>query len=339
MGALNVFDVEDVVWHRIDGEAAIGELRRIVARVAANVGMSDTRVAEISVAVSELATNAFVHAVGGAALVRRRANDRSPAVELVVIDSGPGLDNVPDAMRDGVSSAGTLGIGLGAIDRIANRFEMFSLPGHGTVTVAEFGPSAAVASPMPMLGGLTRPITGETVCGDAWAANADDRQVGVVVADGLGHGVLAATAACAVVDEFRSNPWRTPSAILQAAHRCAATTRGAAVMVLRFDGAAGTVRYAGVGNIAARIVRATSVSGLSSQPGIVGQHLRNVREVELPVQRGDVVVAHSDGLTLKWDLAGHRGLFVQSPDVIAAVLLREAGLRQDDASVVVLRVP
>jgi hypothetical protein len=64
-----------------------------------------------------------------------------------------------------------------------------------------------------------------------------------------------------------------------------------------------------------------------------------VREVIVPVESGAIVVLHSDGLTAKWDHAAHRGLLVESPTVIAAVLLREAGLRQDDACVVVLRVP
>ena len=97
-------------------------------------------------------------------------------VELIVIDSGPGIDDVSNAMRDGVSTAGTLGIGLGAIDRIANRFEMFSLLGRGSGHgLLRFGPSTADAFLMPILDGLTRPISGESVCGDAWAAHRDDR--------------------------------------------------------------------------------------------------------------------------------------------------------------------
>jgi len=339
MGTVGAVDVEDVVWQRIDGQAAIGEVRRIVARLAASIGISDARVAEISVAASELATNACVHGAGGAALVRCRRDENGSVVELVVIDSGPGFDDLSNVMRDGVSTAGTLGIGLGAIDRLANRFEVFSLVGHGTVTVAAFGPSTADTFPMPILDGLTRPISGESVCGDGWAAHTRDHQISLIVADGLGHGVLAEVASRAVTDEFRSNPSRSPSALLHAAHHRAASTRGAAVMAVQVDAAAGTLRFAGVGNIAARVVRTMSISGMSSQPGIVGQHLRNVREIELPVQRGDLVVVHSDGLTSKWDLDAHRGLSVQSPDVIAAVLLRDAGLRQDDASVVVLRVP
>jgi len=339
MGTVSAIDVEDVVWQRIDEQATVGEVRRTVARLAGSIGISEARVAEISVAVSELATNSVLHATGGVALVRCRRNDEGRVVELIVIDSGPGIDDVSTAMRDGVSTAGTLGIGLGAIDRIANRFEMFSLLGRGSVTVAAFGPSTSDAFLMPILDGLTRPISGESVCGDAWAAHHDDQQVSLIVADGLGHGVLAEAASRAVRDEFQSDPSRSPSVILRAAHHKAASTRGAAVMAVRVDPAAGTLRCAGVGNIAGRVVRATSVSGMMSQPGIVGQHLRNVREIELPVQRGDLVVVHSDGLTSKWDLASHRGLAAQSPDVIAAVLLREAGLRQDDASVVVLRVP
>ena len=92
MGTVSAIDVEDVVWQRIDEQATVGEVRRTVARLAGSIGISEARVAEISVAVSELATNSVLHATGGVALVRCRRNDEARVVELIVIDSGPGID-------------------------------------------------------------------------------------------------------------------------------------------------------------------------------------------------------------------------------------------------------
>ena len=94
-----------------------------------------------------------------------------PGIELVTIDAGPGLRDVSAALRDGHSTAGTLGIGLGAIRRLADFCDLYSVPGHGTVLVARFWPERRAAARWPArCGGLIRPITGETECGDNFGA-------------------------------------------------------------------------------------------------------------------------------------------------------------------------
>lgn len=339
MGSVNRFAVRDVVWFRVENEAAAGDVRRAVARISGDLGFAEHRVAEIAVASKELAMNAHIHGVASWIVVRHRCTPDQPTVEVLVIDSGPGLADVDGVMRDGVSSAGTLGIGLGAVTRIANRFEMFSEPNRGTVTVAAFCSSSAAFVPAPVVDGVTRPITGETVCGDAWAAEQVGDFVGIIVADGLGHGSLAASASQLAVEEFLVDPARSPSAILHAAHQRLVGTRGAAISVVQINMTSGDVRFAGIGNIAGRIVHESRTSGMTAQPGIVGQHMRNVRDIALRAVPGDLVILHSDGLTSKWDLSTYPGLAMQSRDVVGAVLLRDAGLRQDDASVVVLRMP
>src|SRR4029079_15517273 len=86
----------------------------------------------------------------------------------VTIDAGPGVRDVSAALRDGHSKAGTLGIGLGAIQRLADFADLYSRPGHGTSLVARFCASPPVSQ--PRWAGLIRPITGETECGDDYGA-------------------------------------------------------------------------------------------------------------------------------------------------------------------------
>ncbi len=63
-------------------------------------------------------------------LLLRISNDAAvPGIELITIDSGPGLRDVRAAMRDGHSTVGTLGIGLGAIRRLADSCDLYSVPG------------------------------------------------------------------------------------------------------------------------------------------------------------------------------------------------------------------
>ena len=133
---------------------------------------------------------------------------RSAGVELVAIDPGPGMAGRERGPRDGHSTAGTLGIGLGAIQRQADFADLYSRPGRGTVPGRPvLAPAVSRPPPQPALGGgLIRPITGETVCGDAYGAVQADGAVTAVLCDGLGHGPLAAAAAAAGVAAVPGRP-------------------------------------------------------------------------------------------------------------------------------------
>ncbi|MER6398945.1 ATP-binding SpoIIE family protein phosphatase [Kitasatospora sp. NPDC001603] len=164
---------EDVAWFR-DERSMPAAARGAAAALARRIGLGDQRAAEVALAVSEAATNLCRHAVDGALLLRVIRTATDAGLEFVTIDAGPGMADVPRALTDGVSSASTLGIGLGAISRLADTFDVHSLPGRGTVLAARFWTREAAASARmagePVVAGLTRPISGEETCGDAWAA-------------------------------------------------------------------------------------------------------------------------------------------------------------------------
>src|SRR5262249_31710738 len=153
-------------------------------------------------------------------------------VELVILDGGPGMASVEAMFEDGRSSGGTFGIGLGVIDRIANRFDIFSTPARGTVAIASFLAARDEALAAPRIDGITRPISGEDVCGDAWAAATRDLRTSIMLADGLGHGPLAQHASRAAVDAFMEDPWLGPAEILRRADGALRGTRGAAISVI-----------------------------------------------------------------------------------------------------------
>ncbi len=172
-----VVDCEDVAWFR-DAAEMPSAARGAAATLARRIGLDGYRSSEVALAVSEAATNLRRHARDGALLLRvLRTPDRA-GVEFVTVDTGPGIADVEAALSDGVSSAGTLGIGLGAVARLADAFDIHSLPGKGTVMAAQFWAREAGGGPtggMPSVAsGLTRPISGETSCGDAWAVRIDE---------------------------------------------------------------------------------------------------------------------------------------------------------------------
>lgn len=327
--------VEDGTWFAVDHPSAVGRVRRAASTVARELGLGDDRAAEIGIVVSELATNQHRHAGSGSILLRvRRTGDRA-ALETLAIDSGPGMRDISAAMRDGVSTGGTLGIGLGTLPRLASSWDAWTAPGQGTVVAATFaGPGArAVLAHQPT--GVTRAMTGQEACGDAFAVRYDDGVPTLMVADGLGHGALAAAASGAAVRTFLDAPQGSPVALLERVHRALSGTRGAAVSVAQVSG--GVLHHAGIGNISGT-VHGDRSRGLVSHPGIAGVPGRALRETTYPVEQGDVVVLHSDGLTNRWSLADYPGLVGRSPLVVSAVLLRDHAVRPDDSCAAVLPV-
>ncbi|MGW2962299.1 ATP-binding SpoIIE family protein phosphatase [Streptomyces sp. NPDC001220] len=342
-----MLDGEDVAWFR-DSASLAPAARAAAATLARRLGLSSHRCAEVALAVTEAATNLQRHAVDGALLLRVVRSGDAAGVEFLTIDAGPGMTDVPAALSDGTSSAGTLGIGLGAVARLSDHFDLHSVPGRGTVMTARFWPrtadgrAALALPPASPTAGVTRPISGESVCGDAWAvrtvaAGSGPPVVLLMLCDGLGHGPLAARASQAAVKAFHDARDLSPEGVLNAVHPALRGTRGGAVAVARIEPGAGRALYCGIGNISGFLIGDGPRRALLSAPGIVGAHMRRLRTFEAPLPDHGALVMHSDGLTERWDHEALPGLLHHSPLVMAGHLLREAGVRRDDASVVVVK--
>ncbi|OJF15307.1 ATP-binding SpoIIE family protein phosphatase [Couchioplanes caeruleus] len=324
------------VWFRVEAAGTAAAVRRTAERLAAELGIPERRIADLSIVVAEAAGNLVKHADEGVLLVRPTRANGNAGVEIVVIDRGPGMADVSHALDDGHSTVGTLGIGLGAIVRQASWCDMHSVPGKGTVLVAQVWPEKA---PEPAwAAGLTRPLTGEPVSGDACAAREVDGRRQVMVCDGLGHGRLAHAAAQEAVRVFHGAPAAAPAALLDTLHRTLGHTRGAAVAIAEIDPLRQVVRYAGLGNIAGTVLTPDAPRrGMVSLPGIAGHQRRQIREYDYPLAPEAVVLMHTDGVVDRWNPADYPGLLIRSPQVIAATVLRDAGTRRDDAGVLVAR--
>ncbi len=320
-------------WIQVEEPSAVGACRSAAQQMMAQLSFSARRTADVALAVTEAASNLHKHARQGAALLRINRDAPVPGIELVTIDAGPGLGNASVAFRDGHSTAGTLGIGLGAIRRLADTCDVYSAPGHGTALAARFWP---VPGQSPLrCAGLIRPISGEFECGDAFSVvAAGDRMTGIMT-DGLGHGPLAATAARESLAVLEEDPVAAPAVLLERVHRRLGRTRGGAVAIVSVAG--GIAQFAGLGNIGAWILSGDSRIGMLSVPGIAGHQARTIRQFDYAVPPGAAIVLHSDGLSSRWDARALPGLDSTDPLIIAAALLAEAGVHRDDAGIIVLK--
>jgi anti-sigma regulatory factor (Ser/Thr protein kinase) len=324
---------EDMRWLRVEDPSAVAACRGAAVTLAGRLRFPEPRVGQLALAVTEAASNLHKHARQGSLLLRIGRDGGMPGVELVTIDAGPGFHDTSMAMRDGHSTSGTLGIGLGAIRRLADTCDLYSAPGHGTALAARFWPEPRQLT--VAYAGLIRPITGEVECGDSFGAVRASGTITGVLCDGLGHGPLAASAAAEAVAAVLEDTASEPAALIERAHRRMSHTRGGAMGVVQIAGQ--VARFAGLGNVTATLLADGSRRNMLSIPGIAGHQARTIRQYEYDVAPGTAVILHSDGISGRWEAAALPGLAARDPLVVAAVLLAEAGTHRDDAGVLVLR--
>jgi anti-sigma regulatory factor (Ser/Thr protein kinase) len=333
-------------WLRMDDPSAVGAARRLASELAAGAGFGEDDAGVVLVVVSEIASNLVKHAIGGDLLLRVAAG-QSPELEIVAADKGPGIADLDAALRDGTSSGGTYGVGLGAVVRLSTSLDIYSDPSIGTVMAATYRAGRLQAGPgrrddaggfEGAYGAVVRTYPGETVSGDGYAVREDGSVLSAMLCDGLGHGPLAERATSEALRSFLEAPFGDAPKMLEGVHRSIGHTRGAAAAVVQTTFSSERLRFAGVGNIAGLVDDGERTRAFASQPGIVGHEAHRFTGFDYVAPLGSLVVLHSDGLTPKWSLAALPGIRGHSPLVVAAGLLRVAGTRSDDASAMVIRI-
>lgn len=324
-----------------------GTARREAEALARSAGFPAEDIGRTALVATELATNVGRHGGGGALLMRLVGSGddgSSQGVELIAIDRGPGMRDVARSLQDGVSTYGSAGVGLGAIRRQSEEFDVYSLPapstpGQGTVVLSRlFAGRRAPRGPAARLGVVSVPKPGELVCGDGVAVVRSDRVVALMVVDGLGHGVQAHEAATAAQRIFEGGALAPPAVALQRVHAGLRATRGAAVGIVNVDLAASAAAFAGVGNIAGFAAAGGQLRRFVSMNGIAGHTAGQMREFLYPCDgAGLVIVLHSDGLGTNWSLDRYPALASRDPALIAAVLYRDLSRGRDDTTVAVLK--
>ncbi|HLY79945.1 MAG TPA: ATP-binding SpoIIE family protein phosphatase [Caulobacteraceae bacterium] len=307
----------------------VSEARRSAVTLARRADLDEVQSGKVALAVTELATNVLRHGGGGEMVVELS----SIALEVFALDRGPGMANVAACLADGYSTAGSRGEGLGAVARQADHFDIYSRPGQGVVAVARFavdgqGNDARWA-------GINVPYPGEAVSGDAWDARVDGEATSLILADGLGHGLLAHEAAAAAIETFRRKGEAPPARFLEIAHQAMRHTRGAATSVVRLTGSG--VSYAGVGNVSGTLLAAGAIKKMISHNGSLGHVARHFQSFEYPADAPYLVILHSDGLGSNWSLDAYPGLSAADPALIAGILYRDFRRGRDDVTVVAAR--
>jgi anti-sigma regulatory factor (Ser/Thr protein kinase) len=314
----------------------VGEARRHAAQLAFECGFDEVNAGRLALVVTELGTNLVRHAREGRMWLSARPAQRE--VEVVAVDQGPGIADVERSLGDGYSTGGTPGTGLGAVRRLAQEFDLHSAMPEGTLVLARVRASGGAAVQNAFsAGAVSFAAPGERVCGDGWAFAFDGDLAALVVADGLGHGPDAAEAGAAALESFAEDPFASPRQLLERIHQALRRTRGAAVMVLHADAAAGSIRSVGAGNVMGRLVSGVSDRTLLCQHGTAGVAMRSPEEVTTPWPPHALLVVYSDGIESRWKGEVLAPVLARDPALAAALLARDHCRGRDDATVAVLR--
>ena len=111
----------DIVAARSQGRTLAGEL-----------GFASGDITLIATAISELARNILSYAAEGEIHIRAINASNHQGILIVASDKGPGIPDLRQALRDGFSTSGSLGMGLPGVRRLMDEFEIASEPQHGT---------------------------------------------------------------------------------------------------------------------------------------------------------------------------------------------------------------
>ena len=305
----------------------------------ASLGFSKEHCGEICLVASELASNLLRHASHGRMRLSRVDSGGRTGIQIESEDNGPGIPNVEEAITDGYSTAGGLGLGLGAVNRLMDELEFYSGAQGGLHVVCQrwLRPaSRVILEKVLAFGAATRSYRMLSENGDTFIIRQWNRHALVGVIDGLGHGHFAQRASQTARQYIEQHFDQSMENLFRGAGRACRATRGVVMALARFDLDRRILTLASVGNIEVRLVGNPERLKLVVRRGIIGLNAPAPVPLEHPWTPGSLLIMHSDGIRTHWDWKDFPDLQGQTPAAIAHRLLQQLGKADDDATVLVV---
>lgn len=321
----------------------VGELRRAVSILGKSMGLTEENIGKLSIITNEMSTNILKHAdSSGKVIAKKLAYKGVKGIEVIAIDSGRGIKNIGAAIRDGFSTAGSMGAGLGAIKRLSQEFDIYSQLGKGTIVMSrvweasrEIGVSIDEESIDFGVFSMAKP--GQEVCGDDWLLKKEKDNLCILVSDGLGHGEGASKTSREAVRIFKEDKENLLENKLVNLHEGLKSTRGAAIAIADVNINKSSIDYIGVGNISGRIFYNDTYQNCISTEGIVGANIRKYQSFTYRFPEKSVFIMNTDGFTTNINLSQYPGILNKRSSLIAALIYRDFSRGNDDMAVVVVK--
>lgn len=301
--------------------------------MAQSIGFDEIGVGQIETAVSELATNLIKHRAKNGEIILKLLNDKGRiGIEVRSEDEGPGIKNITLAMKEGGSTAGTLGIGLSGVKRLMDEFLIESEIDKGTTAVARKW-LLKDTSPWMEFSVFSRPKIGEDVSGDAYFIKRFSSYVIFGVIDVLGHGSEAHDVALNILSILEDNYTEPLNKIIDVCHKGLKHTRGAAMALCKVDFREKKFEHVAIGNVETRVYGTPNPVIPFFFNGTLGMVMENYRVIEYPYTEGMIIVMFSDGISGRFDLK--QQMLSKTPQEIAKFIFDNYARNTDDATVLV----
>lgn len=327
-----------MITQEIVEASQIGAMRRRSLQFAQSLGYPEDVLDRIGLVVNEAGTNLLRHAGGGRMMALEA--EQPGVLQIVAVDSGSGIASVEKALEDGFTTVpgqgGSMGVGLGTIQRQSDNLEVYS-DQEGTTLVASLLKRSGAALPEESIAGLIVPKPGFDVGGDAWAARRTGNGHLVMLIDVLGHGPKAQEEAQKAIAAFNGSRSVTVEATEAAVAEALAGERGAAILIVELGAPGQPLRAVGLGNVRGEIIVGSERRGIPSAPGISGSSARRPHPTEHDWPAGATLILSTDGLKTTQRTPEPPAIFHRAPIVAAATILERRRRNTDDSGIVVVK--
>lgn len=316
-------------------------VKKEIKKIAGNIGFSGNRLAEIEIIIAEITSNIIKYSTEGSILVKHFFKGSVEGIEIISIDNGPGMANVSLMLKDGVSTTHTLGQGLGAIKRLSDNFDIYSVPQSGTILLSRVFKNPEADTTSKEIFNITTLMVakkGEIYCGDGYKYVIKKNSCKVLAFDGLGHGPEAQKASEAAVKSFMSIQNIDPAESLRVMNKEIKSTRGGVGMIFSIDLKTNSTSFCGVGNISARILSDGKLKNCISYNGIIGHAFPNSLHTNNTTwNKQDYLIITSDGLKTRWDTNNLTNILKHDPSIVAASLFKDFSRGNDDSLIIIVK--
>ncbi|HTU33741.1 MAG TPA: anti-sigma regulatory factor [Candidatus Acidoferrum sp.] len=309
-------------------------------RMALALGFTGTASEQVVLSVAELVSNLVKHAGTGTLTLLPLFDASRIGIEVETSDDGPGIADVEQSFADGYSTSGSLGYGLGTVNRLMDEVDVYSTPGAGTrIVCRRWVRDESIgleAGHLWDVGVFTRPRGLAPDNGDAFVVKRSDSELLVGLIDGLGHGPLAQKAALAAQQYVLSHDAQPLDKIFFGVGRACKATRGVVMALARFT-SSNALQFAALGNIEVRAWTGKQRLPFVFKRGFLGSIETTVHTQEFPWNSEWLLVMHSDGLRTHWQWSDFPGIETEPAQVAASRLMRALAEDNDDATVLAVR--
>lgn len=306
-------------------------------------GLREVTLERMELVCNEIVTNQLKHAKGSGMVQLWENNDDNPSLDIFALDYGPGIDDLEHAKKDGTTTTGTMGRGLGAIERLACESSIYTVTKdhlaseqwHGTAVWARFSQEKRKTRAKIEYGVYLRALHDDFYNGDSIQLKTGPSSISWLHIDGLGHGREAEEAVQPAqgvldIDTELSERMGILSQRLQGG-------RGGVGIMGELDISKENVAITGVGDMSVYIISNGERRQVSLASGVLGHDHRSIEVTNTAFPKQALLITASDGIRSGWSIKTLPYLWRLHPQMIALVMGQILGRNNDDKSLVVIR--